>query len=142
MEPDVMWSALLSIIVTAIGFWVKSWTGEITRLQILINKTREEYITKSDSFAQMDRVMNRLDGLDASTMPPDPEAFRCICTSVDGTNCDEPQYCVPNLCNFHLNMCISNVPSARAYEDGKLVKLEPDSSMPVGRLYDMVRIRD
>ena len=65
MEPDVMWSALLSIIVTAIGFWVKSWTGEITRLQILINKTREEYITKSDSFAQMDRVMNRLDGLDA-----------------------------------------------------------------------------
>ena len=24
----------------------------------------------------------------------------------------------------------------------KLVKLEPDSSMPVGRLYDMVRIRD
>ena len=65
MEPDVMWSALLSIIVTAIGFWVKSWTSEITRLQILINKTREEYITKSDSFAQMDRVMNRLDGLDA-----------------------------------------------------------------------------
>jgi len=34
-------------------------------LQILLNKTREEYITKSDSLAQMDRVMNRLDGLDA-----------------------------------------------------------------------------
>jgi|TARA_R110000787_G_scaffold36956_2_gene94200 hypothetical protein len=65
MEPDVMWSALLSIIVTAIGFWVKSWTGEMARLQILLNKTREEYITKSDSLAQMDRVMNRLDGLDA-----------------------------------------------------------------------------
>ena len=37
----------------------------MARLQILLNKTREEYITKSDSLAQMDRVMNRLDGLDA-----------------------------------------------------------------------------
>jgi hypothetical protein len=65
METDAMWSALLSIVVTAIGFWVKSWTGEITRLQILINRTREEYITKVDSSDQMNRVMTRLDGLDA-----------------------------------------------------------------------------
>jgi hypothetical protein len=65
MEADVMWSGLLSIVVTAIGFWVKSWTNEITRLQILINRTREEYITKADSSDQMNRVMTRLDGLDA-----------------------------------------------------------------------------
>ena len=62
--------------------------------------------------------------LDASTMPPDPEAFRCICTIVDGANCDDPQYCVPNLCTFHLNMCISNVPHVRACEDGKIVTLK------------------
>lgn len=60
-----MWSALLSIVVTAIGVWVKSWTSEITRLQILINRTREEYITKADSAEQMNRLMTRLDGLDA-----------------------------------------------------------------------------
>jgi hypothetical protein len=65
MEADVMWSGLLSIVVTAIGFWVKSWTNEITRLQILINRTREEYITKADSSDQMNRLMTRLDGLDA-----------------------------------------------------------------------------
>lgn len=65
MEADVMWSGLLSIVVTGIGFWVKSWTNEITRLQILINRTREEYITKADSSDQMNRVMTRLDGLDA-----------------------------------------------------------------------------
>jgi tetrahydromethanopterin S-methyltransferase subunit G len=37
----------------------------VTRLQILLNRTREEYITKVDSSDQMNRVMNRLDGLDA-----------------------------------------------------------------------------
>ena len=62
MEVDAMWSALLSIVITGIGFWVKSWTNEITRLQILINRTREEYITKADSSDQMNRLMTRLDG--------------------------------------------------------------------------------
>lgn len=65
MEADTMWSAVLSVGVTAVGFWVKSWVSEVTRLNILINKTREEYATRADTSAQMDRVMNRLDGLDA-----------------------------------------------------------------------------
>ena len=37
----------------------------LTRLQILLNRTREEYITKQDSWDQMNRLMTRLDGLDA-----------------------------------------------------------------------------
>jgi hypothetical protein len=65
MEAEFMWNALLSIGVAAVGFWVKSWVSEVTRLQILLNRTREEYITKADSSDQMNRVMNRLDGLDA-----------------------------------------------------------------------------
>jgi hypothetical protein len=65
MEAEFMWNALLSIGVAAVGFWVKSMVGEITRLQILINRTREEYITKADSSDQMNRLMTRLDGLDA-----------------------------------------------------------------------------
>ena len=65
MEAEFMWNALLSIGVTAVGFWVKSWVSEVTRLQILLNRTREEYITKADSSDQMNRVMNRLDGHDA-----------------------------------------------------------------------------
>lgn len=60
-----MWNGLLSIVVAGGGFWIKSWVSEVTRLQILINRTREEYVTKTESSAQMDRVMNRLDGLDA-----------------------------------------------------------------------------
>lgn len=65
MEFDAMWSGLLSLFVTGIGFWVKSVTNEITRLQLLLNRTREEYITKQDSSDQMNRLMTRLDGLDA-----------------------------------------------------------------------------
>lgn len=60
-----MWNGLLSIVVAGGGFWIKGWVSEVTRLQILINRTREEYVTKTESSAQMDRVMNRLDGLDA-----------------------------------------------------------------------------
>lgn len=65
MEVDAMWSGLLSLVVTGIGFWVKSVTNEITRLQILLNRTREDYITKVDSSDQMNRLMTRLDSLDA-----------------------------------------------------------------------------
>jgi hypothetical protein len=34
-------------------------------LQILLNRTREEYVTKSDNSASMNRLFGRLDLLDA-----------------------------------------------------------------------------
>jgi hypothetical protein len=37
----------------------------LNRLQILLNRTREEYVTKVDSSASMNRLFSRLDAIDA-----------------------------------------------------------------------------
>ena len=56
------------------GHWPAFWTfrnlvQEVKRLDILINKTREElakdYVTKTEVHNDMNRVMDRLDALDA-----------------------------------------------------------------------------
>ena len=69
MELDALWSSLLT---GALGFmvWsVKSQHDELARVSILLNKTREElakeYSTKIESNTSIDRVIARLDALDA-----------------------------------------------------------------------------
>ena len=50
-------------------WWVKSQHDELARISILLNKTREElakeYSTKIESNTSIDRVIARLDALDA-----------------------------------------------------------------------------
>jgi heme exporter protein D len=65
----MIWNAVLSFVSALILLWVKSVNEENKRLQILLNKTREElpreYVTKSDVHNDMGRVIQRLDRLDA-----------------------------------------------------------------------------
>jgi len=64
-----IWNAILSVGVSAVGFILKSMYDEVKRLQVLINKTREEiareYVTKSEVHADINRVMDRLDRLES-----------------------------------------------------------------------------
>jgi ubiquinone biosynthesis protein UbiJ len=64
-----IWNAILSVGVSVVGFFLKSMYDEIKRLQVLINKTREEvareYVTKAEVHADINRVMDRLDRLEA-----------------------------------------------------------------------------
>jgi hypothetical protein len=64
-----IWNAILSVGVSVIGFTLKSVFDELKRLQVLINKTREEvakeYVTKQELHADMNRVMDRLDRLES-----------------------------------------------------------------------------
>jgi len=52
-----------------VGFFLKSVFDEMQRLQVLLNKTREEiakeYVTKQEVHADINRVMDRLDRLEA-----------------------------------------------------------------------------
>jgi len=63
------WNALLTIIVGAIGFFVKEKFNELDRVTILINKTREEmardYITKVEVRGDMQQIIDRFDKLEA-----------------------------------------------------------------------------
>ena len=64
----MLWNAALSFISALILFWVKSMHDETKRIQILLNRTREEiakeYVTKSDVHSDINGVIQRLDRLD------------------------------------------------------------------------------
>ncbi len=51
---------LIGFIIAIIGYWVKTTSDEQKRIQILLNKTREEYATKFELRDDMTRVMEAL----------------------------------------------------------------------------------
>ena len=62
MELDAMlfWNIILTLIV-APEFWAfRQMFAEVKRLQILLNKTREDYATKFELKDDMNRVMEAL----------------------------------------------------------------------------------
>lgn len=75
MEIVHLWSAALTVIMALLGFIVKAKDGELketkdelSRVTILLNRTREEvakeYVTKVEVHADINRVLDRLDRLD------------------------------------------------------------------------------
>ena len=64
----MLWNVALSFISALILMWVKATVDEMKRIQILLNRTREEiakeYITKNDVHGDINRVLVRLDRLD------------------------------------------------------------------------------
>jgi hypothetical protein len=68
MEHTI-WNAVLSVGVSVAGFFLKNMYDEVKRLQVLINKTREEiakeYVTKTQLDADINRIFDRLDRLEA-----------------------------------------------------------------------------
>ena len=68
MEMDMLWSAGLTAAMGLIGWILRSAYAEVQRIQILLNRTREEmardYITKTEVHNDINRVLDRLDRLD------------------------------------------------------------------------------
>ena len=64
----MLWNVVLSFISALILMWVKATVDEMKRIQILLNRTREEiakeYVTKADVHSDINRVIQRLDRLD------------------------------------------------------------------------------
>ncbi len=65
---EMVWNVILSFVSALILFWIKLATDEQKRIQILLNRTREEiakeYVTRSDMHGDINRVLHRLDKLD------------------------------------------------------------------------------
>jgi hypothetical protein len=65
----MIWNIVLSFVSGLILFWIKMSSDEMKRIQILLNRTREEiakeYVTKADVHSDINRVIARLDRLDA-----------------------------------------------------------------------------
>ena len=60
IEPTIIWNIVLTLIVVPFGWAFNKMFGEVKRLQILLNKTREEYARRDDVKEDMDRVMAAL----------------------------------------------------------------------------------
>jgi len=68
VETEMLWTAALTAGLGLIGWVLKSAVDEMQRLNILLNKTREEmardYVTKADSSTVMAQIVSRFDRIE------------------------------------------------------------------------------
>lgn len=69
MEPIMYWNIIITLVIGPIIHGIRTNATELKRVDILLNKTREEvarnYVTKEEFAISIDRVIDRLDKLDA-----------------------------------------------------------------------------
>jgi len=69
MDINTIWSAALSLLMGALWFFIREKFDEIKRLDILLNKTREEnhrdFITKAEVQRITDHIDQRFNRLEA-----------------------------------------------------------------------------
>jgi hypothetical protein len=69
MAPEMIWSSILTAAIGLMAWTFKSKSDEVQRLSILLNRTREElakeYVTKADVHADINRIIDRIEALDA-----------------------------------------------------------------------------
>lgn len=59
-----LWSSVLTLGVGFIGFVLRGYVIEVQRLQILLNRTREEYVTKVESTQVLSQIMGKFDRIE------------------------------------------------------------------------------
>ena len=64
----MVWNAVLSVLLGLVSWILKEKSAEVHRLQVLINRTREEvakeYVTKSDVHNDINRILDSIDRLE------------------------------------------------------------------------------
>jgi len=65
----LVWNLVLTTLLGMLAFFLKEKSAELNRLQILLNRTREEiakeYVTKAEVHNDINRVLDRLDRLES-----------------------------------------------------------------------------
>jgi hypothetical protein len=63
-----LWNMVLTAFLGLLGWSLREKSEEINRLQILLNRTREEiakeYVTKADVHSDINRILDRIDRLE------------------------------------------------------------------------------
>lgn len=59
-----LWSSVLTLGIGFIGFVLRGYVVEMQRLQILLNRTREEYVTKVESTQVLSQIMSKFDRIE------------------------------------------------------------------------------
>jgi hypothetical protein len=61
MDINTLWSAALSLIMGAVWFFMREKFDELKRLDILLNKTREEIARDYTTNAEVQRITDHID---------------------------------------------------------------------------------
>ena len=61
LDVHIAWSAFLTLFLAVLGFVVKEKFGELSRITILLNRTREEVARDFATKAEVDKVTNHID---------------------------------------------------------------------------------
>ena len=64
VEGTIIWNVILTLIIMPFAWAFNKMFTEVKRLQILLNKTREEYATRQDLRYTSGRVMEALHRLE------------------------------------------------------------------------------
>ena len=64
IDVQVIWSAILTFVILPFGWAFNKMFAEVKRLQILLNKTREEYASKEDLRHTSNRIVETLNRLE------------------------------------------------------------------------------
>ena len=59
-----LWSSVLTLGIGFIGFILRGYVIELSRLRILLNRTREDYVTKADSNQVLSQIMSKFDRIE------------------------------------------------------------------------------
>ena len=57
----MLWNAVLSLAGVIVGLWAREKSAELARLNILLNRTREEVARDNVTQAEIDRIMQHID---------------------------------------------------------------------------------
>ena len=67
-NPILFWNAIITLVYLPTIYSIRQNVQAIDRLEVLVNKTREEipkyYVTKQDLHKDIERIFDRLDKLD------------------------------------------------------------------------------
>tara|TARA_X000001382_G_C3061110_1_gene144313 strand:+ start:124 stop:354 length:231 start_codon:yes stop_codon:yes gene_type:complete len=60
VDNMMLWNILLTVLISAFGWAFSKIFSEVKRLQILLNKTREEYLPRDDAQSQTAQILEQL----------------------------------------------------------------------------------
>ena len=61
LELNTVWSSILTILVGLIGYMMNEKFRELSRISILLNKTREEVARDNVTQAEVERITDHID---------------------------------------------------------------------------------
>ena len=68
LDPVILLNIVLTVVVGPVVLWARSMAAEVKRIDVLLNKTREEtardFATKRDLETDVSRVLAQLDKID------------------------------------------------------------------------------